>query len=445
MRQQGSMRLSRLYLAFVALTVILMSGCGGGGSVNSPAQPGIIVISGQSPSDIPSTAYGQNYWDWAYTGLGGTESVISDLHINVYRAGGTTNDLQENGIIWDKTQVDKYITYCRAINAEPLLSVSVIKGTAQKAADWVTYCNVQKGYNVKYWIIGNEPDLYNDSNYISGYTVQDYIRDFKAYSAAMKAVDPTIKIIGPELAWKYVPGNDWMTPFLQSCHDDVDIVSFHYYPYGNSGDFTINNVLGSDSITRGKIDAVQNIVSQYCSAGKPIALTETHVSWSSVMGEAASAETFYAGLWIADTAGICLEKKLWSVVFWGTDGGYGTGFLNTDNTPRPSYYALQMFTTHFGKYLINATQIPQGLSVYVSRNQANDRTVMIVINKTSAPKQETVSFTDFSPTLPDRQYTFPAYSLTCLMIPDDGSAMECWSYTKDLADLRQPPSHQTIP
>ena len=35
---------------------------------------------------------------------------------------------------------------------------------------------------------------------------QDYCAAVTAYVAAMKAVDPTIKIVGPDLAYKYQAG-----------------------------------------------------------------------------------------------------------------------------------------------------------------------------------------------------------------------------------------------
>ena len=396
-----------------------------------------ITVSNSNPRNIGQFFYGQNYWDWAYTGMDGTESTMADLHLNIYRAGGTTLDCQENGKTWKEAQIDKYIAYCRAISAEPLLTVSVVRNNATSAADWVNYCNNRKGYGIKYWIIGNEPEYYG--KYIrTGYSMEDYAQTFNEFATAMKKVDSSIFVIGPESGGD---GQKMLGTFLKQCGKTVDIVSFHYYPFGNKGDFSIEKVMADQSL-RSKIREIRSTVDTYCGSGKPIALTETHSSWSSIMGEPASAETFYSGLWVADAIGIALEENIWSACLWATNGGYGTGFLDctNQNKPRPAYYSMQMFAAHFGKYLIQA-ESPQNMSVYASRNETGDHTILIVINKTSIPQEETIRFRNFPNALPERKYTFPAYSLTCLSVPDNGNAMESWSYTKDLADGWNPPIH----
>jgi hypothetical protein len=422
----------------VLLMMAVLDRCNGE-SGPAAGEPGSFTVSAANSRGINPTAYGQNYWDWvpSYSnGIPGTESRMADLHINVYRAGGTYNDLQltnRNPDKWDNSQVDKYLAYCRTIQAEPLLQIPINPDAsdsqnAAEAAKWAIYC---KG-KVKYWIIGNEPDLYPK------YSIQKYINVFNSCATAIKAVDMTNMIIGPEICSHY----EWIAPFLEACKDNVDIVSFHYYPFGKKGDFTVRNVLGNGTAVGDLIRKIKNNIQSY---DKPLALTEAHVSWSSVTGEAASAETFYAGLWIADTAGISLSENLWTAAFWCTCGGYGTGFLDVSTKkPLPAYYALQMFTTRFGSRLISVHQVPSGLSVYASRNTENNRTILIVINKTNKNQPETIRFSDFETSIPERTYTFPAYSITSLSIPDDDEAMECWSYTKSLAGKGAPPQYRII-
>jgi len=58
------------------------------------------------------------------------------------------------------------IAYARAIGAEPIIQVPVLADiggavpTGATAAAMVTYANVTKSYGVRYFSIGNEPDLY---------------------------------------------------------------------------------------------------------------------------------------------------------------------------------------------------------------------------------------------------------------------------------------------
>lgn len=440
-------QLTGLFL-YPLLLITLFAGCGEGLGQSQDynyqtGTPGYIIIDGSSSRPIQPTAYGQNYWDWvpSWTGqIDKTKKIVANLKLNTYRAGGNTNDWDNAPDNWDYEEIDTYIAYCRVIGAEPILQVPIIssKRDPNVAVDWVKYCK-DKGYNVKYWIIGNEPDLYTSHNFFKReYTVYDYCEDFNKYASKMRELDPSIKIIGPEVC-QYEGYNDWIPTFVELCRINVDIVSYHFYPYGKVKDFTITNILNSPKTTRDLMKWVKNNA-----GGKQVALTETHVSWSEVMNKQASAESFYAGLWIAEVMGSALEEDLWTVNFWGTIGGYGTGFIDSDLKPRPSYYGLWMFTNHFGANLITVNNSPDGLAVYASRNQANNRTIIIGVNKTNTHLPETIQIKGLAANVPERHHTFHAYSITCLSIPDDGGPMECWTYTKPLADQKQPPSYQLI-
>jgi hypothetical protein len=106
----------------------------------------------------------------------------------------------------DVLDFDEFIEICREINAEPVLVVaadeylrkypegctwSTREELITHAVEWVRYSNIKKGYNVKYWMIGNES--WHSSNPNS--TAEIYARDVVDFSRAMKAVDPSIFII----------------------------------------------------------------------------------------------------------------------------------------------------------------------------------------------------------------------------------------------------------
>ena len=92
---------------------------------------------------------------------------------------------------------DEFMALCNSYSPPgiPLITLNIGTGSAQEAAAWVYYANVVKGYNVKYWEIGNEMM----GNWENGGPLPgtDYGRRFAEYYAAMSAVDPTIKLLGP--------------------------------------------------------------------------------------------------------------------------------------------------------------------------------------------------------------------------------------------------------
>ncbi len=131
---------------------------------------------------------------------------------------------------------DEFIRFCREINTEPVIVVSVAferpaeeyERIVQEAADWVAYCNEPatgkwgrvraanghpEPYNVKYWEIDNE---------MWEMGIERYEKCVKDFSEAMRAVDPTIKII----ACGGYPEDE---QFLNSSGKYFDYLSLHHY------------------------------------------------------------------------------------------------------------------------------------------------------------------------------------------------------------------------
>lgn len=98
--------------------------------------------------------------------------------------------------------MDEFIAICREVGAEPCIGVNILSGRKYRteadshaeARAQIQYC-VDKGYNVKFWYIGNEP-------YAKGFTAEQYVKAIDTYARILRSVDPDITIIGD---WKYGP------------------------------------------------------------------------------------------------------------------------------------------------------------------------------------------------------------------------------------------------
>ncbi|MDP9149967.1 MAG: hypothetical protein M3O36_08525, partial [Myxococcota bacterium] len=339
----------------------------------SPAEAGAVTLSrSAAPTPVSPFAYGQNYWNWVdwshngVTGLTGTEALVGALHLNVLRAGGINND-ENTPQPFDAAQIDRYVAYCRRIGAEPILQAPIVANpidggatSARTAADMVTYANVTKGYGIQYWEIGNEPDSY-DMYFDAGVPLNaaDHCALFSSYAAAMRAANgaapgaPPLRLVGPDLAWKYIPGHDWLTPFLDGCKNDVDVVSVHRYPFSGA-QLTPAAALADDARFRADVAVVRAIVQAHARPGTPLAITESNVSYDYAPAKYADAArpaepgTFDAALWTADAVGVALESGLWSFALWNLgerSGGSVLGFL-VNAQPTPQYYALKLFSTN---------------------------------------------------------------------------------------------------
>ena len=131
---------------------------------------------------------------------------------------------------------DEFIRFCREINSEPIIVVSVrferpaeeYDSTLQNAVNWVRYCNAPatdewgakraanghpEPYNVKYWEIDNEMWEMGIDRY------EKCVRDF---STAVRKIDPSIKIIA-------CGGFQEDEQFIKRSGNYFDYLSLHHY------------------------------------------------------------------------------------------------------------------------------------------------------------------------------------------------------------------------
>jgi hypothetical protein len=323
--------------------------------------------------------------------------------------------------------------------------------TPETAAAMVTYANVIKGYKVKYWEIGNEPDLYSSMD--GGFPIQtaaEYCAQFATYVTAMKAANRAgdggvvpIQFLGPELSNAYVPGNDWLTPFLDGCKDSVDIVTIHYYPYGGTTD-SVPGALSGGSAFQSILTSVAAIVAGHARPNTPFGVTESNISWDWAPTDYTSTSlpaapgTFNAAVWTADVMGTALQNHLWTLDFWNigeTPTGGVLGFI-VNLHPVPAYYTEQMISTNFRGNVLAPTGVPTGFSVYASYDASEGTTAVLVINRTATSSKLTLQVDS----LPARAFQFPATSVTLVRIPDaSGSTTQTLRYTADLAEAGAPP------
>jgi hypothetical protein len=306
--------------------------------------------------------------------------------------------------------------------------------TAATAAAMVTYTNVTKGYGIKYFSIGNEPDLYPDQEAtLPTFKPADFCSSARAFVTAMKAVDPTIKIVGPDLSWKYQAGqlaNDWMTPILTSCGDLFDVVSFHRYPFAPPA-ATAAAAQADAPAFHNLIGSLRTIMRTTGQTDKPLALTEANITYDGAPEKStldASPNTVPAGLWAADMLGTALGDGLWTTLWWSLSEGWTLGLITPGaHVPRPTYHALQVFAAHFGPTLIQVTSTPAGVRAYASRDAADAGTQIIVVNWNQVDQAITFTITGTMAPVPPAVFNLGARTFTAVEIPDVGSPA-AWTY-----------------
>jgi hypothetical protein len=371
---------------YLIATLLLISCATAEQSAATPTPPptphpgGLYVDLTRSEGMISPYVYGTNYGPWLTVPLDVQEAAqTSGITFLRFPGGewGDRNDLQPY-------QIDQFIDLARQLGAEPSISVRLHGGTPEAAAELVRYTNVEQGYNVRYWSIGNEPSLYRD------YDTETYNEEWPQFAAAMRAVDADILLMGPDTHQftgnpatdpRDAQGRDWLRSFLEANGDLVDIVAVHRYPFptDNISTTSIEQLRQNSAEWEQIIPRLRAIIEETTGRELPIAITEINSHWSNATGGEATTDSFYNAIWWADVLGRLISHDVDMVAHFALQsspqmGGYG---LLARYEVRPTYYVYQLYQ-EFGTERVWAESAVPHLSIYAARRDDGRLTLMVI-------------------------------------------------------------------
>ena len=280
----------------------------------------------QQLATVPSTGIGLNASTYdSYVSDASVPGLVRAAGVGLMRfPGGTESDEYDWRTNTDvlsgdaqATDFDQFMAMAGKARVQPMITVNYGTGDtlgatrspaetgAQVAADWVRYANVQHHYHVRYWEIGNE--VYGNDTYGAYWEPDDhcgavppasqpttcgpdvYARTVARYVAAMKAVDPSIKVgvvLTAPGSWpdgQTAPGSPqpWNQTVLSALGGSVDFADVHWYPQNPSnvtppGPTDAGLLADTDQIP-GIVSTLRDEFAQYAGdRGLPIMLTETN-------------------------------------------------------------------------------------------------------------------------------------------------------------------------
>jgi hypothetical protein len=389
--------------------LVLLSACqsqpAGTPKTPAPAQPAASsgALTPVIPTPVPNTLtidpeidlgpispyiFGSNYGPWTSVPPGMFDYAVNSQVKALRFPGGNWGD--QNDI--QTYHLDLFITICEKIGAIPTVSVRLLNGSPEAAANLVKYANIEMGYKIRYWSIGNEPDLFEGQPNVDYDTVR-FNREWRAIAVAMKAVDPSILLLGPELSGGYTSnyagnpkdtsGRDWMTEFLKANGDMTDVVTYHRYPFpvANSREtVTIDQLRQDPPEWNRTVQYLRGLIHETTGRDIPIAITEAGANSAPVVQREASPDSFYNAIWWADVLGRSIDENVFMVnqFLWtqatGQSGGWG---LITISGVRPTYYVYQMYS-HFGVENVLANSGIQDVTVYAAKQTDGSLTIMVI-------------------------------------------------------------------
>lgn len=363
----------------------------------------VVVDAGKALRTIPRTLYGINT-EWTWNGNGLWDEAAGRLDPSLVRLtrdlgatqirfpGGTFSDYYhwrdglgpqaarpwQPGLPGESKSrhvlgTDEMLDFAGRTGSRMLFTANVGTGTAAEAADWVRYVRAkrERPEGVDWWEIGNEVYV-NDGSPASNPITMDpakYAAKCAEFAVAMRRADPAIRIgaISDQNYW-FQGYKAWDQTVLAAVAPRIDFVAVHnaYAPMvisdgGRSVRDVYRSLLAAPELVRrnlAKLSAEIGALKPADARRIKIAVTEWgtlyHVQPSSRFVD--HCKTLGSALYTAAVMKAFIDTprveaahyfKLVDQLFIGAVGKRGDAFA-----PTASYYALQLFTRHFG-----ATQV----------------------------------------------------------------------------------------
>lgn len=314
--------------------------------------------------------------------------------------------------------LDSLVSLAQEVGAEPLITVNARINDKLMAADMVRYANIEKGYNIKYWEIGNEPEYYNGAFATTPAEVAVRIEE---YMDAMKAVDPSIQIIGPANS-QPMQMTAWTKPILSALKNNnkpVDALSVHWYPLwggqtntASSSYPTITNLLKYEGTNYQNsyiswankftdttpTDNLVNYRNQYAPGGL-IGVTELGQVTAGNEG-AGIGDTLAGALWLGDVLVRLAYHKVDFATQFLMEGQQAYALMDTSKNVRPAYYLYPMLKRYFGDTLVSsASSDNQNFTIWASKRAGvNNKLYLMVLNKNQTQSLDaTINLSNFAP------------------------------------------------
>jgi hypothetical protein len=319
----------------------------------------------------------------------------------------------------DPLNFDEFMEICRQIACVPTIVVcydSIYKpaqlggfapsrSTVLEAArEWVRYANITRGYNVRYWEIGNESW---QPHYNGQATATDYARDLVEFSRVMKSVDPTIKIgaNGESLDW-------WQT-VLTGAASAIDFLAVHNYPpweWGSYAHYQYNDPRMLDVI-----DTARTAIANYApAADRPrlgVAVTEANAAdWS---GSWPNVNDTGHALVVFDMFGRHMTNgieftQLWNTRWSGSESAVAPRLIDTfdpNNNLQATGAALAIWGQFLKEKMVFSSSTRM-VRTYATYSPANGAVTAFLINKDTQSRDVTLRLDNFSTSVVVNTWSF---------------------------------------
>jgi hypothetical protein len=348
---------------------------------------------------------------WPGAMAGEDYDPFTDTHYNTYDGVATPADTNES----------QFVQMCEAIHCTAIMQVPAEIDDPSVGEAIVNYTEDNLSFTPAYWMIGNEPELWEHwqqpwkawgTGYTNGPDPTQFGDEVLQYVKAIRQVDPTTPILGLPASGctcGYYTFEQWISGVLSVTGDQIQAVAFHEYPAGWLGtgngsleDFygTIQGAASIPTRVAGARQAVESACPK-CNVSVFISELGSALSWSSY-GQYAWG--FSGDLSLASQITQAMDVNLTNIDLFATSLGTTNSWFGTTGNPRPDYGLYTSILDHLGSQAFSVNLTGLGHSIYgidtIAPNEAGRRDLLVVNDNISRSIEFSPRFAESPPSSP---------------------------------------------
>lgn len=338
------------------------------------SQPMSLTLGEALIEPSPMAINGMNYGNWMI--LHDLAAEYHELNIPLLRfPAGNYGD--EN--LLTHRALERFVRAAEFLGAEPMVQHNILQGTPEEAAHWVQV-SLDEGWGIRYWFIGNEPDLFATNRAQPHWTPEFYAQTFRDYAQAIKAVDPQAQVIGPVVTG--TPNERWIKTFLNTAGDVVDILAWQWYP--SDGSMDREEALATAVQVRDHMRMFRQWMADPAINPRgyqreiPLFLSEFGLSWRT--NHARLLTDMTAALWLAEAWSEMLLEGMDYAAYFALQGTGGHGLFDVAWFPRPTYFVTWMLA-RMGPVWHEVDGIGPRETMVAYASRADEQWSVLLINK----------------------------------------------------------------
>ncbi len=437
------------------LLVILLAAAALNGAAS--AQTSITVDVTKPVRVVDDRVAGLNapFWDSSFSDAK-TLDALQQMDTRFLRfGGGSATDEYDwrtgKDIVYGNTEtvtLDAFAAVAKAINAQAVITTNYGSGTAQDAADYVTYANVTKAYGFKYWEVGNECyGTWEHDTHAAPHDPYTYGTQAAQYIQAMRAADPSVKIgvvaapgedayanssnthpaTNPRTG---VVHNGWvpvMLTTMKAAGVTPDFIIDHRYEQnpGQENDATLlQDTVGAGGWSYDATNLRQMLTDYLGAAGSSVEILVTeNNSVSSNPGKQST--SLVNALYLADSTANLMQTEINSLVWWDLHNGqdstrnnsaslygwrqYGDYGIESGSHDRYPVFYVAKLMSHFargGDTVVTAASNANLLSAYAAKRKDGSLSLLLINKSPTVTQNANITLTGYSPQATATVYSY---------------------------------------